>query len=335
MMSRRKRRKWPQVLWGRRVNVVCNQNGLRRSTQLGCYGSANRLWLATAVTAIVLFTNATTARADETSTIASSSSSVEGSTPLIAKVGGVSESEELPHRDAFSLSLGGSAWSGDFGSKSTTDISAGLLSAQYDYGEWRLSATLPYTRITTAGDIFLGIGATPLVVRSDVASRRRVNEGIGDLTLGVSYLTHTAPQIGVDIELLGGLKVPTASTSSHVSTGQVDFSVGTELSKPIGKLVPFVSVIYRDFGSSPFLALRDGIATSVGASYVFSPQLVANVSYDYARGASHFIQDSHEIVSSVSYKFFRSGLRLSSYASAGLSSGAPGISGGISLTKRF
>ena len=262
-------------------------------------------------------------------------SGAEGSTTSISTDEGASDIQGPSQRDRFSLSLGGSAWSGDFGSPSTTDISAALLSAQYQRGDWRLSATLPYTRITTAGDIFLGIGATPLVVRSDTASRRRVNEGVGDLTLGVSYLTHIAPQSGVNIELLGGLKVPTAPASSRVSTGQTDFSIGTEVSKPLGRLIPFLSIVYRDFGSSSLLPLRDGIATSAGASYVFSPRLVANLSYDYAKSASRFIQDANEIVSSVSFKFNRSGLRLSSYASAGLSSGAPGISGGISIARGF
>ena len=243
--------------------------------------------------------------------------------------------DAIADRDAVTLSLGGSAWSGDFGSHSTTDISAGLLSAQYNRGDWHVAATLPYTRITTAGDVFLGIGATPLIVRPETTSVRRVNEGVGDLTLNASYLTPGLPALGLDIELLGGVKIPTASSASRVSTGKSDFSLGSELSRPIGRIVPFVSVIYRDFGSSSRLPLRDGIASSVGASYVVSDQIVVNASYDYARSASHFVSDAHEIVASASYRFPHYNIRLSSYASAGLSQGAPAISGGLSLEKMF
>ena len=240
---------------------------------------------------------------------------------------------QAPSNNDFSLSLGGAAWSGDFGSSSTTDIAAGLLSARYKAGDWRLSATLPYTRITTAGDIFLGIDATPLIVRPQTTALRRVNEGLGDLTLGVAYAVPTAPRLGVDLQLLGGLKIPTASAGSRVSTGQVDFSLGGEVSKTFGRVVPFASVVYRDFGNSPSLHLRDGVATSVGASYVFPNLVVANLTYDYARSASRFVRDADEIVPSLSYKFRRSAVRLSSYCSFGVSSGAPAISGGLSLSK--
>ena len=298
------------------------------------YASASQIRLAAAAVGTAILLGFSGAHADELAPSSIASLTPATSTSAFDTARDVAGSE-LARRDDFAISLGGSAWSGNFGSKSTTDIAAGLLSAQYDRGDWRLSATLPYTRITTSGDVFLGIDATPLIVRSQVTALRRVNEGVGDLTLSVSYLTHALPKAGVDIELLGGLKLPTASTSSRVSTGQVDFSLGTEISKPIGRLVPFISVVYRDFGSSASLPLRDGVATSAGFSYVFSSRLVANVSYDYSRSASRFVGDANEIVSSVSYKFTRLKIRLSGYASAGLSSGAPGFSGGLSLARSF
>ena len=235
--------------------------------------------------------------------------------------------------DNFSASVGASAWSGDFGSSSTTTISAELLSGTYRVGDLRLSATLPYTRISTAGNVFLGLGATPLIVRSQTTASKRVNEGVGDLTLNASYVLHS--NANIDVQLLGGLKAPTASASSRVSTGEADVSFGAEISRPFGRFVPFASIVYRDFGNSLQIRLRDGAATSVGASYVVASRWVANFSYDYSRSASRFVADSHELVSSASYKFMRTGVRLSAYVSAGLSSGAPAISGGLSLGKAF
>ena len=237
--------------------------------------------------------------------------------------------------DNFSLSVGASAWSGDFGSPSTTTISAALLSGAYSLGDLHLSATLPYTRITTAGAIFLGLGAAPLIVQPQTGLRKRVNEGVGDLTFNASYVLHPLPSTGLEVELLGGLKAPTAAASSHVSTGEADVSFGAELSRPFGRLVPFASLVYRDFGSPPQSRLRDGPASSVGLSYVIADRWVANASYDYARSASRFVADSHELVSSLSYKFARSRVRVSAYASAGLSSGAPAVSGGLSLGRSF
>ena len=297
------------------------------------FGSDSRSYpgFVTASIMWLVFTGVTQAQTTAPSTQVSRPAAIVGQATTF---GGDSQ-DAAADRGAMTLSLGGSAWSGDFGSRSTTDISAGLLSAQYNRGDWHVAATLPYTRITTAGDVFLGIGATPLIVRPETTSVRRVNEGVGDLTLNSSYLTPGLPALGLDVELLGGLKIPTASSESRVSTGKVDFSLGGEISRPIGRIVPFVSVVYRDFGSSSRLPLRDGIASSVGASYVISDHIVVNASYDYARSASHYVSDAHEIVASASYRFPHYSVRVSSYAAAGLSQGAPGISGGLSLAKAF
>ena len=235
----------------------------------------------------------------------------------------------------FSVSIGASAWSGDFGGPSTTTISATLLSATYRLNDLHLSATLPYTRISTAGDIFLGLGATPLIVRAQAAAPSRVNSGIGDLTFSGSYVLHPLSHDELEVELLGALKAPTASTSSHLSTGQADVSFGAELSRPFGRVIPFGSLVYRSFGDSAQYRLRDGPAASVGASYVVTNRLVLNASYDYARSASRFVSDAHELVSGLSYGFAHTGVRISAYASAGLSSGAPAVSGGLSLSKAF
>ena len=236
---------------------------------------------------------------------------------------------------SLSASLGASAWSGDFGSRSTTTISAALLTGVYKWEDLRLSATLPYSRIDTRGDIFLGLGATPLIVRPENNPSRHVGDGLGDITFNASYVLHPLPSAGVDVELLGAVKAPTASAGSRLSTGRTDFSFGAEVLKTAGRFAPFASFVYRDFGSTSQFRLRDGAATSIGVSYLVTSRWIADISYDYARSASHYVSDSHEIVSSASYKLERFALRLSAYASAGLSSGAPAVSGGLSIGKTF
>ena len=233
----------------------------------------------------------------------------------------------------FSVSAGASAWSGDFGSTSTTTISVQSLSGSFRKDDLRLSVTLPYSRIDTRGNIFLGLGATPLIVRPDTTSAKRVNDGLGDLTFNGSYVLHLLPNAGLDLELLGAVKAPTASASSRLSTGKADYSFGAEVLQSYGRIAPFASLVYREFGSSQQYRLRDGAATSIGLSYVLAKRWIADVSYDYARSASRFVGDAHELVSSTSYNFDHPAIRVSAYVSAGLSSGAPAVSGGVSLRK--
>ncbi len=234
------------------------------------------------------------------------------------------------------VSAGGSAWSGDFGAPTDTTISAALLSARYRLGNWRLSASLPYMRIDSAGAVFTGIDGAPVIVAPfpSTPAAKHVREGVGDLTLGAAYLLPTAPKWGFDLELIGKVKLPTGphSLESGVSTGRADYAFGAEVSKPIGRWIPFASATYRDFGSNSQWKLRDGYAASTGVSYVFNDRIVGLVSYDFAQSASRYIGDSHEISASASARLTRTGLRLTGFASAGLSRGAADVTGGLSLS---
>ena len=243
--------------------------------------------------------------------------------------GGSDASGPISH---LSLSAGGSAWSGDYGAPTSTEIRAALLNARYAMGDLRLTASLPYMRIKSNGTVFTGIGATPLIVAPTIPMGQRKREGWGDLTLGASYRLPLPPSTGFDFELTGKVKLATASAASGVSTGQTDYSVGGELSKPMGALVPFVSVTWRQFGDAPGWDLRNGVATSVGASYVFANRMTAVLSYDYAQAASRFVSDAHEIGAAVSIPVYNDRLRLTAFGSRGLSKGAADFSGGLSLS---
>lgn len=229
--------------------------------------------------------------------------------------------------------VGGSAWSGDYGGPHATNIDAALLSTRVELRGLRLSATLPWMRISSTGAAFTGIDATPIIVIPASAPGIRVHEGLGDLTLGASYLFPTQSRFGVDIELSGRVKAPTGDHS--VSTGKADYSASTEFSRVIGPVVPFVSVTYRDFGSPAGYTLRDGWAASAGVSYVLPHGVVLQGSYDYAQSASCLLNDSQEIVGSASIRIPHSHARFTTYASAGLSSGAAGVSGGLSIAADF
>lgn len=233
-----------------------------------------------------------------------------------------------------SVSLGGSVWSGDFGAPTDTFITSVLLGARYRIGNLRLSATLPRMRIRSDGTLFAGINGAPMFVAPTTQPQSRARDGIGDLTFGASYLVD-APALGFDLELLGRVKLPTASSSSQLSTGKTDFSLGASASKTIGRLTPSITATYRWFGDTDIWKFRNGFEISAGASYAVTNTTIAFLTYDYARATTALIRDYHEMVGALSTPVINNRLRLTAFAGKGLSSGAADVSGGVSLSLRL
>lgn len=233
-----------------------------------------------------------------------------------------------------SISLGGSVWSGDFGAPTDTFITSALLGARYRIGNLRLSATLPRMRIRSDGTLFAGINGAPMFVSPTTQPQNRVRQGLGDLTLGAAYLVDT-PALGLDLELLGRVKLPTASASSQLSTGRTDVALGASVSKTIGRLTPSVTATYRWFGDTDQWKFHNGVEISAGASYAVTDRTVVFLTYDYAQATTTLIRDYQEMVGAISTPVLNNRLRLTGFVGKGLSSGAADVSGGVSLSLRL
>lgn len=230
----------------------------------------------------------------------------------------------------FDISLGTSLASGHFGAPTRSSILATAPGVRYAIGSLRLTGSIPYMRIRTAGTILTGIDSTPVLVSRATTSRRMTYDGIGDLTLGASYALPSNPG-GLDVEFSGRVKLPTAKDSTQLSSGKTDYSVGVQVGKTIGAVAPFVSATYRIFGDSNRLHLRDGFAGSVGASFITTENLVLLASYHYAERATDLVKDSHELFAGASMLLPGNQFRLTAFATKGLSHGAAGVSGGLGI----
>ena len=233
------------------------------------------------------------------------------------------------------IGVGSSDLSGDFGATKTTNIAAVLATVTYRIDNLRLTGSLPWMRIDSPGAVFTGIEGTPIIVDASRSGDKRLRQGLGDLTFGASYLLPAKLTYGIDTDVSFRIKVPTSSKGSDLSTGEVDYSLGGTLAKRIGNIAPLASVFYRNFGNSQQFQLKDGLATSIGAIYTFSPRVDALLTYDYAKRASHYISDSHQITGSITSLLPHTALRLTSFLSGGLSRGAPAISAGLALSLRL
>lgn len=229
------------------------------------------------------------------------------------------------------VSLGSIYAEGKFGTGSTTTIWSSALAARLRAGDWTFSASLPWMQIRSRSTIFTGIDATPVLVATNVRPTRSVSDGFGDLTLGAAY-TIAPRAVPLEIELSGRAKINTATASSGLSSGKNDYAVGVDVSTPIGKITPFAAFSYRFLGDTDIYRLRDGPAASAGASYALGTGTFLLASYHYSRAATALVRDSHELFGGASTRLRGTPLRLTGFATAGLSRGAPDVSAGLALS---
>lgn len=154
------------------------------------------------------------------------------------------------------------------------------LGARVTKGPFRLSASIPYVIVKGPGaaigdddDVF------DLADPTAIGTRR----GIGDLRLTARYRLPKSALGGFELDLLGRVKVPTGSIDKRLSTGELDYAIGGELSREVGQLEPFVSVQYRLNGDRPDFDYRNTVAASVGTAVRLGRGLRANLSYDYTQ----------------------------------------------------
>jgi hypothetical protein len=232
------------------------------------------------------------------------------------------------------FSLGTIYAEGKFGTNSKTSILSSALGARLHLGNTTLTASLPWMRIRSRSAIFTGIDATPVLVASNASPVRRTISGFGDLTLGASY-TIASDALPIEVQLSGRAKINTAKERSGLSSGKNDYTLGADASATLGRVTPFVSLSYRFLGNTTLYQLRDGPAASAGASYAIGSNSFLLASYHYSRAATRQVDDAHELFAGVSTRIPRSPLRVTGFATAGLSQGAAAASGGLAISAGF
>lgn len=237
--------------------------------------------------------------------------------------------QDAPADGSLSVTTGVDWSSGDYGTGSDTNILVVPLSLRYKTGNLRVSVTQPWLRIDGSSAI-VGNGSGGVII--DPNAPRTTRSGLGDLTVGASYLI-PEDSLGFGLDLSARVKLPTASRSKGLGTGKTDVTVGAELSKTFGVITPFASIGYRMPGDPEGIDLRNAWTASGGASIAMGRSVLI-ASYDYRESTSRLARDSHELFGAVSTPV-SDALNLTVYGSAGLSEGAPDYGVGGMITVKF
>jgi len=219
---------------------------------------------------------------------------------------------------------------GSYGTTHNTNVEMGLPVLSVETGDFKLTASMPYMRISGRGLVVFDASGNPIVVNRRTSTPADVKTGFGDLNLSGTYTVPSSFLGDFELKLTATTKIPTASTRRRLSTGESDYGVSADLSRQFGAWGPFLTVGYLWAGqpTSTTLQLYTTTSASVGTSYTISDKLVAVASYDYDSSGNRLVSSSKGLFGSLSW-IRDNGMTVTGYATVGLSSGSPGVGTGL------
>jgi hypothetical protein len=222
---------------------------------------------------------------------------------------------------------------GSYGTTHNTNVELGLPVLSAEWQDFKLSASMPYMRISGRGLVIFDAAGNPIVVNRRTSTPADVRTGFGDLNLSATYEVPSYWLDDFELKLTAGTKLPTASTRRRLSSGAADYSLSADVSRQFGNWGPFLTVGYLWAGkpSSTTLELYNTTSVSAGTSITLSDDLVAIVSYDYDSSGNRLVSSSKEIFGSLSW-IRTGGLTLTGYGTVGLSEGSPGLGAGLIIS---
>ena len=156
--------------------------------------------------------------------------------------------------------------------------------------------------------------------------------GIGDVNVAVSY----SFELGESTYFEPGVKVklPTASRSKRLGTGEVDVTASASLIQDIGATSVYVSGRRKFAGKPEGSTIRSTWGASAGLSGRLADGIYVGADYDWQQSAFAGRQASSEVTGWANFRINR-GLSLTAYAGTGLNSNSADLFGGASVTARF
>lgn len=237
---------------------------------------------------------------------------------LVSASGGASAAQ-------LSISSAGSHSSGRYGAEKPTSVTSSSVGATGRFGEWDVSATIPYLSIGVGG-AELAVGG--VVIQPD--GRRGRVSGFGDAYITVGRTLALGDEFPVEVAIEGQVKLPTGARK--LSTGKVDAGLDIELSSQFGSVSPFLSAGYRIYGDSAELELENGWALSAGATITHGG-LTFIGSYDWS--ASPIGVPEAKEVFAVATGPLAQNWSWTLFGSKGLSEGAADLMFGIGFSRKF
>ncbi len=233
------------------------------------------------------------------------------------------------------LSVGTEFTSGKYGRTTSTDIWYVPFTARYNRDRVSLRVTIPYISVTGTRSVFVPstrfdggfLGAASHDTKELV--RRRTQSGLGDIITAFTYnlIYHKPSRTAFNVT--GRIKIPTASTSRRLGTGQVDYAVQGDLFKRLSKFNLRATFGYRIRGEPPGASFRNVFYGGVGVGYRLSTESTVGTSFSINQSAVG-LQDSRLLSAYFSHRISKN-IRFNIYGLKGFSDRSPDWGSGANL----
>jgi hypothetical protein len=159
--------------------------------------------------------------------------------------------------------------------------------------------------------------------------------GIGDIIIrGRYYLVEERDWIPL-IAVTGRLKLPTASASQGLGTGEMDEGVGMEVSKRLGdRWITFLDGGFNVIGRPEGLNLRNQWWYDAGVGYYVTNNLLGSVYFEEYRSLVSGRQNIRDVFFAMNYKA-SSAWRFTGGVTMGVSNGAADYGISVGTSYRF
>jgi len=229
----------------------------------------------------------------------------------------------------YRATLGFDFTSGTYGADEATDIVFMPLTVQAEDGPWTARAVVPWLHVSGPALILDGAEGGSVGTRTtDSAS------GLGDVSVLLMYSLDELWERGTFIDVTARVKIPTASLSAGLGTGEPDAALQLDVAQSFGPFIPFATVGYKWAGVPPGFKLRNTAYGSIGLQYSWSERVATGLSYDYRQSAIRESEDPQEGLAYLNIRM-NDAWSVNLYAVMGFSENSPDDGAGIAFVYRF
>lgn len=156
--------------------------------------------------------------------------------------------------------------------------------------------------------------------------------GIGDVSIAMTYSLVLAE--GTYFEPTARIKLPTASVSDRLGSGQVDVTLGADLVQELGAATLYVGGFRRFAGKPEGSTLRSVWGASGGASVQAGDAITIGADYSWQQSSFAGRQASSEVTGWIYTRLGRN-LGLTLHGGTGLNENSADLFGGANVSLRF
>ncbi|MDD5209159.1 MAG: transporter [Elusimicrobiales bacterium] len=224
---------------------------------------------------------------------------------------------------------------GRYGSKDRVESVYIPLTLKLKYYDADFAVTAPYLRQTSRGQV-TRVGGKPVRVNTGNSGGENIAEsGPGDMLLSAAYTLKLDGPRSFDLALAGRLKLPTASKSKGLGTGEMDEGAGLEFAKEVTPGLTLLSDGYFTIiGDPDGVDFNNEVMLDVGFYSPLSKSIGLTVLYETRSAILDGNADPRSVSGTFSYSM-PGGAQFAGGITLGMSDGSPDLGAGAGFISRF